>query len=137
MSDRLMFMHELSIVKKIIETAADAAKKAKIKSVNVIRIKVGKMVGLEAEQLTILFDTFEKNDSFTETKLEIEEIPVELKCLKCGHFFTDERFNNHNFAHSTSHAPVAYESPPCPKCTADKAEIIRGQELDLIDLEGE
>lgn len=130
-------MHELALIQKIVENAGATAKKANLKKVFVIRMRVGKMSGLGTEHLNFLFDTYEKDPSLENSRLEIEEIPVELECTECKHKFIDERFDDHDFAHSVSHAPRAYLPPPCPKCRSEGPGLIRGRELELIDLEGE
>jgi len=130
-------MHELSIIKKIIENAESVAKKEGIKKVSLIRMRIGKMAGFEPEQLNFLFETYEKDACLNDTRLEIKEIPVELECPECRYVFTDGRFDDHDFAHTISHAPLAYAPPSCPKCGADGSIIIHGRELELIDMEGE
>lgn len=130
-------MHELVLIKKIVENAEAAAKKANINTVVTLNMRVGRMAGFEPEQLQFLFKTYEKSSSFSDTKLKVEEIPVELECTECRHVFIDERFDDFDFAHSVSHAPLAYTAPPCPKCGSNCPIIIRGRELELIDLEGE
>ena len=130
-------MHELALIKKIIDNVEAAAKKASIGNVKIVRMRIGKMAGLEPDQLSFLYETYEKADCLKESKLEIEEIPVELECPECKHPFMDDRFNDYAFAHSVSHAPLVYSPPPCPKCGADGPIMIRGRELDLVNLDGE
>jgi len=130
-------MHELALVKKIIESAEKAAKANNIKKVSVLRMRIGKMAGFAPDQLTFLFDTYEKDPCLDGTKLEVEEVEVELECPECKHAFIDKRFNDHDFAHTVSHAPIAYEAPSCPKCNANGPCIIHGKELDMINLDGE
>lgn len=127
-------MHELLTIKKIVESAAKAAKEAKIDSVSTLKLRIGKMAGIDPSQLEFLFKTYAKPCSLKETTLEIEELSVDLECQKCKETYTDERFDNHDFAHSISHAPLMYEAPPCPKCKAVSPQIISGQELDLVHL---
>lgn len=136
LSAHIKNMHEFPIVKKIVESAAEAAKKSNINNVKILRLRIGKMSGFEPGQLKFLFNTFEKDDSLKETKLDVEEIPVELECPECKNMYIDERFDDHEYAHTISHAPAAYEAPPCPKCGTNSPEIIHGRELDLTGLEG-
>lgn len=130
-------MHELGLITKIIDNARNAAIKADINSVSVVRMKIGKMAGFEPEQLNFLFTTYEKDNRLKNAKLEIEEVPVKLRCTGCQHTFIDERFNDHAYAHAISHTPYAYVPPPCPKCHAINPEMINGKELYIVDLEGE
>lgn len=130
-------MHELSLIKRIIDNVEAAAQKANLKMVKSVRMRIGKMAGFEPEQLQFLFKTYEKSPGFKDTILEVEEIPVELECPECKHTFIDAQFDNHEFAHTVSHAPMAYTPPSCPKCGANGPKIIKGRELDLVDMEGE
>lgn len=127
-------MHELLTIKKIVESAEKAAKEANIGRVSTLRLRIGKMAGIDPSQFDFLFKTYEKPSSLKEATLEIEELPVELECQKCKETYIDERFDNRDFAHSISHAPLMYEAPACPKCKAGGPEIISGQELDLVHL---
>lgn len=130
-------MHELSLIKKIIDNVDAAAKKNNIAKVKTVRMRIGKMAGFEPEQLQFLFKTYEKSPALTDAELVVEEIPVELECPECKHLFIDEQFSDYEFAHTVSHAPMAYTPPSCPKCCANGPDIVRGRELDLVDLEGE
>lgn len=131
-------MHELALIKKIVENAEHTAKTAGIKNVSILRMRIGKMTGFKPDQLNFLFETYEKKERLKNTKLEVEDVSVALECSECKHTFIDKRFDDNDFAHSISHVPLAYEAPSCPKCGANNGqEIIRGRELDLVDLEGE
>ena len=77
-------MHEVALIQKIVENAEAAAKNAGIKNVSTLRMRIGKMSGLEPGQLEFLFQTYEKDAGLKETRLEVEEIPVELECPECS-----------------------------------------------------
>lgn len=130
-------MHELGMIQKIVDNAAAAATKAGLKNVKLLRMRIGKMAGFEPDQLQFLFDTYEKPVLLSSTKLEIEEIPVQLLCKKCGHKYIDHKFDDAVYAHEVSHTPYAYRPPQCPQCGSNEIEITHGKELELVDLEGE
>lgn len=130
-------MHELAIVQKIIAAADKAAKENNIDRVSVLRLRLGQMAAAHPDQLNFGFATYAKGSRLEGAKLEIEEVKVELKCPKCGHLFGDARFNDHEFAHTVAHAPMAYTSPNCPKCGANDATVVHGQEMEMINLDGE
>lgn len=130
-------MHELAIVQKIVNAANKAAEDNGIKSVKVLRLRLGQMAAAHPEQLNFGFATYAKGSRLENARLEIEEVAVVLKCQKCGHEFHDKRFDDHDFAHSVAHAPLAYMPEACPKCGSEGSDIIRGKEMELIDLEGD
>ncbi len=130
-------MHELAIVQKIVNAANKAAEENGIKSVAVLRLRLGQMAAAHPEQLRFGFATYAKGSRLENASLEIEGVKVVLKCSKCNHEFHDERFDDHDFAHELAHAPLTYIPTPCPKCRAENATVIHGRELELIGLEGE
>ena len=130
-------MHELAIAQKIIAAADKAAEKNGIKSVRILRLRLGRMAAAHKEQLEFGFATYAKGSRLENAKLEVEEVMVELECERCRMLFNDVRFEDHDFAHTVAHAPMAYIAPACPKCGSEGAKVVRGQEMELIDLEGE
>jgi hydrogenase nickel incorporation protein HypA/HybF len=51
-------------------------------------------------------------------KLEIEQVPINAKCAGCGHEFIVEEYM---FI--------------CPECFSSNVNLIRGDELEIIDIE--
>jgi hydrogenase nickel incorporation protein HypA/HybF len=130
-------MHELSIAQKIIETIEAEAQKNNIAKVTSAKLKIGKMAAFQKEQLEFCLNTYEKNESLKDMRFEINEIPVELSCRRCGMRFRDERFNDHEFAHDIAHAPALYIPPECPSCKSNDVTVISGSEMELTSIEGE
>lgn len=117
-------MHELAMVEKIIKIIEIEAQKNNISKVSIARLRVGKMAALQKDYLM-----------FKDIKFEIDEVPVEIECKSCGEHFIDARFDNANFAHSISHAPLLYIPTPCPNCGEEGGVVIAGNELDLVSIE--
>lgn len=130
-------MHELAIVQKIVAAVSRAAEKNGIKSVKRIRLRLGQMAAAHPEQLSFGFKTYAKDSILDGAELFIEEIKIELECQKCRTLFGDKRFDDHDFAHTIAHAPLTYIPPNCPKCGSPDSTIKRGQEMELVDIEGE
>ena len=129
-------MHQLDIVEKIINLIADRATQRGFNHVKEATVFVGKMNGLETAQFTSLLAT-RAEGSLANTKLVINEVPVELFCNHCGNLYRDLRFDDRGFAHMTSHAPKCYLPPPCPECGKENIRIVAGQEMRLVSIEGE
>lgn len=130
-------MHELAIVQKIVTAADKAAEANGISRVKKLRLRLGQMAAAHPEQLEFGFKTYAKGSRLEGTILEIEEIKIDLECDKCGSHFPDDRFNDHDFAHTVAHAPLAYLPPPCPECGSEGAKVVAGREIELVNLEGE
>lgn len=129
-------MHELSIVQKIVAAADEAAQKNAITHVRVIHLRIGKMSAAHPEQIRFGFNTYAKGSRLEGANLIIDEVDVALECKGCGHIFGDKRFDDHDFAHTIAHAPMIYVAAHCPACGCE-AKIARGNELELVDIEGE
>jgi len=130
-------MHELAIVQKIVSAANSAAEKNGIAHVKRLSLRLGQVAAAHPDQLNFGFQTYAKGTRLSAAKLEIEEIKVLLECKNCHHRFGDARFDDHEFAHTIAHAPMAYTPPLCPKCNSEGAKIIKGQEMELVSIEGE
>ena len=130
-------MHELSIVQKIVAAANTAAEKNHISQVKTLKLRLGQMAAASPDQLNFGFETYDKGTRLAKAKLHVEEVKVLLECQNCRCQFGDPRFEDQDFAHTIAHAPMAYTPPPCPKCKNEDSRIVRGQEMELIGLEGE
>lgn len=128
-------MHEVDIARKIVLAAEKVARESGLSKPAVIRLKIGKMSGLEPEQLKILFDAVEKPPLLQNARLEITEIPVKFKCGKCGSTFRDARFDNRDYAHTISHLPFILTLPACPKCGKTAVDRISGNEFKFIGVD--
>jgi hydrogenase nickel incorporation protein HypA/HybF len=129
-------MHEITIAKKIIGAVKATALKQGFQRINKAKLKIGRMHGFEAKQLNIALKTFQGEEILQGLVFDIDTIPVKLYCRSCRHNFMDERFENESFAHQVAHAPVFYIPPKCPSCFTDTVELVSGNELELLCLEG-
>jgi Zn finger protein HypA/HybF involved in hydrogenase expression len=129
-------MHEFDIIDKILKLITDEAGKQGFARIREAHLKVGRMNGLEK----VHFDTVlssNKEEKLKDMRLDVEEIPVQLFCNGCGNCYTDPRFDDPNFAHTTSHAPDLYIAPPCPECGSPRTRLVYGKELTLVSIDGE
>jgi hydrogenase nickel insertion protein HypA len=129
-------MHEIAIAKKIIGAVKATALEHGFHRINKAKLRIGRMHGFEASQLNVALKTLQDEEILQGLVFDIDTIPVELKCCACRQQFTDERFENESFAHQVAHAPVFYIPPQCPSCFTDTVELVSGNELELLCLEG-
>lgn len=130
-------MHELAIVREIIETVQKEASSHGLRHVSKARLKIGKMAAFRPEQLQSCFGVCERDGSLANMKLEVEEEQVELECERCHNIWVDTRFEDMEFAHQIAHNPIAYELPHCPKCRTAAPKVVSGNGVRLIEIEGE
>jgi hydrogenase nickel incorporation protein HypA/HybF len=106
-------MHELAIVENIVKVVCD-----KLDSVggnlkvSKVKLKVGKMSTAVPDCLRFYFEHMRKGTPMETAVLEIDEIPVTMKCRQCGNEFKVEE-------------PLFL----CPSCQASDIEITGGRDL--------
>lgn len=114
-------MHELSVALSLVEAAELAAKRAGAERVNYLRVRVGSMSGVVAEALEFSYAIATRGTLLEGSALRIEAVPVAVYCGRCD----QERDlpELHSFR--------------CPVCGATTARIVRGKELEVLDMEVE
>ena len=111
-------MHELSIVANLFEILEEKAKEKKAKKITRVKVQVGALSGVVPELLKTSFDIFKKDTLAAEAKLEIQKIPLKIKCLKCGQETTKD---DYVFI--------------CEKCASRELKTLSGTELLLEKVE--
>ena len=114
-------MHELSVAQRIVEIAEEQASKSGLARVTAIRVRIGGLTTVVPEALNFCFAFATEDTLAAGAELVIEEVPAEARCNSCGKAF-----------------PVteAYFLV-CPSCSSPDTTLLRGQELDLMSIEGE
>ncbi len=113
-------MHELSIVASLFEILEEKAREQRAERVVLVKLKVGKLSGVVPEFLQSAFEIYRQDTIAASSSLEIEVVPVRIKCRKCRSETLKDDFVF-----------------TCPSCGSNDLEIIEGTELllDKIDLE--
>lgn len=111
-------MHELSIAQSVIEIVEDNIKSQPSSKVRTVFMKVGKMSNVLVDSLVFGFDSLISGTELEGAKLEVEEIPLKIKCNECLAETELERFTF-----------------MCTKCKSTKVEIISGNELTVSEIE--
>jgi hydrogenase nickel incorporation protein HypA/HybF len=114
-------MHELSVAQRIVEIAEEQAAKSGLARVTAIKVRIGGLTTVVPEALNFCFGFATEGTLAAGAELLIEEVPAEAKCSSCGRAFrvTDAFFM------------------VCPSCSSPDTTLLRGQELDLLSIEGE
>ena len=114
-------MHELSIALSVLEIVRDAAANSGLSRVDTVRLRVGKATGVLPDALHFAFDCSKAGTAAAAAALQIEEVPIGGRCEDCGREFT---------------SPEPYVLA-CPLCGGGRFRITTGDELAVLDLEGE
>jgi len=104
-------MHELGVASQVLDVILLEAKKRDAK-VNSVKLKIGRMSGIEPESLTFLLQTIAKDTPAQELKVEYELVDPLLECKTCGHIFT-----------------VTQLTFWCPICSSGDCEMREGRDL--------
>ena len=111
-------MHELSIVANLFEILEEKAKEKKAKKIVLVKLKVGALSGVDPEFLETAFNIYKEDTIAAESKLEIEEVPLKIRCQKCGAEIVKDDF-------------VFI----CEKCDSRELKTLSGTELLLEKIE--
>ena len=111
-------MHELSIATSIVDTVLQEIQRKNLPPVQTIAVRIGALSSVDPEALRFGFESIIADTPLAQTKLEIEQVPVEGKCRACNQEFAVEDFI---FA--------------CPSCQSGQIEVTAGEELEIAYLE--
>jgi len=112
-------MHELAITENVLRIALDEAEKHDARRIRVIRLRVGKLTQVVPESVEFYLGLLAQNTAAAGAKLEVEAVPVVVKCTVCGECYCPEHLD---FG--------------CRRC-GEPTDIVSGRELyvDSIELE--
>lgn len=111
-------MHELSICESIVRVIEQQAVAQSFKKVNMVRLEIGPLAGVELEALKFSFDVVTKGGIAQDARLEVIELPVDAWCMVCAEkVVVKERFD------------------ACPKCESYQVQITGGDELRIKEME--
>lgn len=98
----------------------EEARRHRMEQVSSVRLRVGQLREVVPELLETGFEVAARGTVAEAAKLEVEQVPGEARCGKCGHAF-----------------PVEDLLIICPACEAVGGDVITGLELQLESFEGE
>lgn len=76
-------MHELSLADGMLKTVLAAAEKEKAKKIKSIKLEMGEILLVNAEQLTFCFEIISKGTIAEDAKLDITFLKPRVLCNKC------------------------------------------------------
>ncbi len=111
-------MHELSVAENIIEIVQEHLQGDQKNAVKKVKVKVGKLTNILVDSLIFGFEVLTKETNLDGSELEIEVIPIKIRCEACGENSTVDGFL---FS--------------CPLCQSSSIKIISGYELMVNEIE--
>jgi len=111
-------MHEMSIIEALLEQIQQEIRTHPGALVQHVRVRVGKLRQTVPEMLTFCYDAAVRGTSLEGSHLDVEELPAEARCRRCCLTFAveDNWFE-------------------CPRCKSTEADLLQGDELQLLSLE--
>ncbi|NJB66556.1 hydrogenase nickel incorporation protein HypA/HybF [Desulfobaculum xiamenense] len=117
-------MHEMSIAQSLIGIIQEEMKKHELTKLRTVRVKYGKLAAIVPDSLQFAFEACVIGTPLEGATLEMELLPLKLKCGECGTLFSPEDPNT--------------LFVPCPKCGEGLGhEVLQGKELYLDNMEAE
>ncbi len=121
-------MHEMSIAQSLMEIVKQEMEKNNMNNLLKVKVRAGKINAIVPDALQVCFDILLQDTPWPGAVLEIETVPIKLKCQKCGTIFVPK---------DEDLFPSLIQSP-CPKCGTDFGhEIMSGKELLIEYIEAE
>jgi hydrogenase nickel incorporation protein HypA/HybF len=113
-------VHELSIMSGILDIVLEHAKKNNAKKVASINLRIGQLSDIIPEWAQSYFDMLSKDTIADGAVLDIEHIPVKVRCRACGH---EHAFKNKKWSFT------------CVKCESPDIELLEGREFSIVSIE--
>lgn len=114
----------MSIAQSLLDIIRQEMEKHEATTLTLVRVKHGQLTHIVPDSLYFAFEVLTKDTPLEGAKLELEEVPLCVKCAGCGKEFEPE-----------SEHPLLM---PCPHCgEEDGHEVVCGKELylDRLDVE--
>ena len=111
-------MHELSIAQSLLSIIEQEAAPYKNAKVIGIKLRIGRLSGVVTDALQFAFEVISKGGLAEGAYMDIEEVPIEIRCNRCNKTFIAED-------------PYMF----CPHCDGLDVEMISGRELDIKEIE--
>lgn len=111
-------MHELSIAMELVRAIREELRVRPDGRLKSARVRIGSLRQIEPSTLKFCFDAATKDTALGGAQLHVDEVEAAARCHVCRSEFEVE----HNW----------FE---CPRCGAIGAELLRGDELQLVSLE--
>ena len=112
-------MHELGIVFHIMDTLEAVATENKLSEIHSVTIEVGEVSTVVPDYLTDCWRwAVQKKELLTQCEMKVEVLPAVTLCESCGKEY-----------------PTVAHGRICPYCGSEKTYLLRGNELNIKEIE--
>jgi hydrogenase nickel incorporation protein HypA/HybF len=111
-------VHELSIAQSLLEIVEEEARPYSGARVTWIKLRIGQLSAVVPDALRFAFEAITRGGIAEGAVLEIEEVPLRIRCHQCDKGFTVED-------------PFMV----CPQCEGNDVEMVSGRELEIRSME--
>jgi len=117
-------MHELPVTERILNIVLKHAERNQVNRVVSITLTVGELSELEDEWIQHYFDYLSKDTIAAGAKLNIERMPIVMRCNACGHSVSIKRAD--------------LGQTTCPKCgESGDFSLVSGREYYIKEMEAQ
>ena len=117
-------MHEMSIASSLLTIVQEEMKKHGVSRLLLVRVRCGALTNIVPEALSFAFEALTMGTPFEGAVLEMEEVPLTLRCSKCGAVFTP--------------SPEEQFFAACPACGSEAGHHVEsGKEFYIENIEAE
>lgn len=113
-------MHEIRIAEDLSAIVLETARKENLSKVTKVNISFGQLIQIVPDIFEFAFRETVRNSIAEDAELDIEIVPVKMKCMNCG---SDFQVKENRFT--------------CNICSSTDLGIIQGKELYIKSIEGE
>ena len=113
-------MHEMTMMKGIIRAVKEVMKKDGLKTLTILKIKVGELGAEETKALEFAFEVCLKEARMKPARLDIIKTPITAICTGCG-----KKLRVFGFHHK------------CPSCGSSGIEGLSSAEMEIVSMEAE
>lgn len=111
-------LHELSLTLSLIEIAEEHARRENATAITTVIMEIGSLSGVIPEAVEFAFEACSQGTLADGARLEIRRIPALGRCQECGKESEMESLLDR-----------------CTACSSFTLDILKGQEMDLIEME--
>lgn len=113
-------MHELALAESIVNTVNKAIQHRPGVKIVEVRVRIGELTDIVPDSLQFGFESLIADTSMAGARLKIERVPIKGKCGQCNREFDVE---DYIFI--------------CPNCFSTDINMLKGDELEIIDIDVE
>jgi hydrogenase nickel incorporation protein HypA/HybF len=107
-------VHEATLMKNLLAIVDRAAHEEGGGPVRVVHLRIGAMAGVSEDALRFAFDVMAKDTAAEGAALEVEKVPLRIRCRECR---ADSNAADFVFI--------------CPACGSGDIEIVAGREMEV------